>query len=142
MIPRSDHPGRSSRPIARSCTSAVDEVQMPGSDGAFGVLPGHAPLLAGLQPGEMWYRKGAEKMFLSIEFGVAEVLPNRVTVMATRAERPEEIDVAQCRSRSGASPRSACAVPDPLEDAERARVAMMAAIMRLRVADRARTRRG
>ena len=126
------------RPIVHE---RVDEVQMPGLDGAFGVLPGHAPLLAGLQPGEMWYRKGAEKLFLSIEFGVAEVLPNRVTVMATRAQRPEEIDVAQCESERRES-EERLRRPGSLEDAERARVAMMAAIMRLRVAERARTRRG
>jgi F-type H+-transporting ATPase subunit epsilon len=126
------------RPIVHE---RVDEVQMPGLDGAFGVLPGHAPLLAGLQPGEMWYRKGAEKLFLSIEFGVAEVLPNRVTVMATRAQRPEEIDVAQCESERRESEEH-LRRPGSLEDAERARVAMMAAIMRLRVAERARTRRG
>ena len=126
------------RPIVHE---RVDEVQMPGLDGAFGVLPGHAPLLAGLQPGEMWYRKGAENLFLSIEFGVAEVLPNRVTVMATRAQRPEEIDVAQCESERRES-EERLRRPGSLEDAERARVAMMAAIMRLRVAERARTRRG
>ena len=126
------------RPIVHE---RVDEVQMPGLDGAFGVLPGHAPLLAGLQPGEMWYRKGAEKLFLSIEFGVAEVLPNRVTVMATRAQRPEEIDVAQCESERREYEEH-LRRPGSLEDAERARVAMMAAIMRLRVAERARTRRG
>jgi F-type H+-transporting ATPase subunit epsilon len=119
----------------------VDEVQMPGMNGAFGVLPGHAPLLAGLQPGEMWYRKGAEKLFLSIEFGVAEVLPNRVTVMATRAQRPEEIDVAQVESERREAEEH-LRRPGSLDDAERARVAMMSAIMRLRVAERARTRRG
>src|SRR5918995_5325818 len=81
----------------------VDEVQLPGAGGALGVLPGHAPLLAQLQPGELWYRKGTEKQFLSIEFGVAEVLPDRVTIMATLAERPEEIDVARVEAeRRGA----------------------------------------
>src|SRR5829696_5061432 len=118
----------------------VDEVQLPGAGGALGVLPGHAPLLAQLQPGELWYRKGTEKQFLSIEFGVAEVLPDRVTIMATLAERPEEIDV----ERVEAERRDAEQLRQPvsIEDAERARVAMMASIMRLRVAERARTRRG
>ena len=53
----------------------VDEVQLPGWDGAIGVLPGHAPLLALLQGGELWYRKGQEKTFFVLEFGLAEVLP-------------------------------------------------------------------
>jgi F-type H+-transporting ATPase subunit epsilon len=119
----------------------VDEVQLPGANGALGVLPGHAPLLAALQPGELWYRKGSDKQFLSIEFGVAEVLSDRVTVMATLAERPEDIDVTKAETeRREAEQR--LRQPLSLEDAERARVAMMASIMRLRVAERARTRRG
>ena len=49
----------------------VDEVEIPGSQGYFGVLPGHTPMLASLAVGELWYRKGAEKTFLSIGFGFA-----------------------------------------------------------------------
>jgi F-type H+-transporting ATPase subunit epsilon len=74
---------------------AVDEVEIPGSEGFFGVLPGHTPLLASLAVGELWYRKGQEKTFLSIAFGFAEVLPERVTILAQLAERAEEIDVAR-----------------------------------------------
>ena len=54
----------------------VDEVELPGADGYFGVLPGHAPLLAALRVGEMWYRKGQEKYYLSLAVGFAEVLPD------------------------------------------------------------------
>src|SRR5260370_8630427 len=71
----------------------VDEVEVPGTEGYFGVLPGHTPLLASLAVGEMWYRKGQEKTFLSIAFGFAEVLPDRVTILARLAERAHEIDV-------------------------------------------------
>src|ERR687891_2834047 len=71
----------------------VDEVQLPGSEGYFGVLPGHTPLLASLAVGEMWYRKGREKTYLSLAFGFCEVLPDRVTILAQLAERAEEIDV-------------------------------------------------
>src|SRR6187402_583626 len=79
-------------------TEQVDEVQIPGSDGYFGVLPGHTPLLASLAVGELWYRKGQEKTFLSIAGGFAEVLPDRVTLLATLAERAEEIDVARAEA--------------------------------------------
>ena len=119
----------------------VDEVQLPGEDGAFGVLPGHAPLLAALQPGELWYRIGADKQFLSIEIGVAEVLQERVTVLATLAQRPEEIDVTKVEAERRDAEEH-LRQPGSMEDAERARLATMAAIMRLRVAERARTRRG
>jgi F-type H+-transporting ATPase subunit epsilon len=126
------------RPIVQE---QVDEVQLPGADGALGVLPGHAPLLAQLQPGELWYRKGPDRQFLSIEFGLVEVLPDRVTVLATLAERPEEIDVTEAeRSRKLAEEDMRKSIT--AEDAERARLAMMTALVRMRMAERARMRRG
>ena len=125
------------RPIV---SEQVDEIQLPGANGAFGVLPGHAPLLAQLQPGELWYRQGNERQFLSIDFGLAEVLPDRVTVLATLAQRPEEIDVRAAEAAKQAA-ENEMRHTISLEDAERARAAMMASIMRLRIAERARTRR-
>ena len=117
----------------------VDEVQLPGAEGYFGVLPGHTPLLATLRVGELWYRKGAEKYYLSIAFGFAEVLPDRVTILAELAERPEEIDVA----RAEAAKRRAeerIAKPAADVDFERAQIALMKSLVRLQVATSARTR--
>src|ERR1041385_8760581 len=76
----------------------VGEVEIPGSEGYFGVLPGHTPLLASLAVGEMWYRKGQEKTYLSIAYGFAEVLPERVTILARLAERADEIDPARAEA--------------------------------------------
>src|SRR5688572_4068656 len=76
----------------------VDEVEIPGADGYFGVLPGHTPMLAALSVGELWYRKGQEKTYLAIAYGFAEVLPDRVTILAQLAERAEEIDVERAES--------------------------------------------
>jgi F-type H+-transporting ATPase subunit epsilon len=76
----------------------VDEVEIPGSEGYFGVLPGHTPMLASLAVGELWYRKGQEKFYLSIAFGFAEVLPERVTILARLAERAEDIDVERAEA--------------------------------------------
>ena len=73
----------------------VDEVEIPGFDGYFGVLPGHTPLLAVLHVGELWYRQGSEKHYLSIAFGFAEVQPDRVTILAQIAEKADEIDRRQ-----------------------------------------------
>ena len=67
-------------------TEQVDEVELPGADGYFGVLPGHTPLLASLHVGELWYRAGQEKHYLAVAFGFVEVLPDRVTVLAQIAE--------------------------------------------------------
>src|SRR5205809_985269 len=68
----------------------VDEVEIPGADGYFGVLPGHTPLLAALGAGEMWYRRGTEVHHLMIAFGFAEVQPDAVTILAQIAERADE----------------------------------------------------
>src|SRR5215831_20786127 len=76
----------------------VDEVEIPGSEGYFGVLPGHTPLLASLAVGELWYRKGQEKTYLAIALGFAEVLPDRVTILAQLAERAEDIDVSRAEA--------------------------------------------
>jgi F-type H+-transporting ATPase subunit epsilon len=117
----------------------VDEVEIPGADGYFGVLPGHTPLLAMLQVGELWYRTGSEKVYVSIAFGFAEVLPDRVTILAQLAEKADEIDIA----RAEAARRRAeelIAKPVPEMDYERARIALMKSLIRLQVATRARTR--
>jgi len=118
---------------------SVDEVEMPGSEGYFGVLPGHTPLLSMLQVGQLWYRKGAEKFYLSVAFGLAEVLPNRVIVLAQIAERADEIDVDRAQAaRRRAEQRLASRQRDL--DLERARVALLKSLTRLNVAHRARTR--
>jgi F-type H+-transporting ATPase subunit epsilon len=117
----------------------VDEVQVPGSEGYFGVLPGHTPFLALLGAGELWYRQGQEKHYLSIAFGFAEVLPDRVTILAEIAERSHEIDVARAESaKARAEARLAKPVVDI--DFERARITLLKSLIRLQVASRVRVR--
>jgi F-type H+-transporting ATPase subunit epsilon len=118
---------------------AVDEVEIPGADGYFGVLPGHTPLLALLGTGELWYRRGAETRHLHISSGFAEVQPEAVTILAQTAERADEIDVA----RAEAAKRRAeerLARPTMDMDFERARLALLKSLIRLQVASRARIR--
>src|SRR5262249_52376414 len=111
----------------------VDEVEIPGSQGYFGVLPGHTPLLASLAVGELWYRKGTEKTFLSIGFGFAEVLPDRVTILARLAERAEEIDIERAEaSRKRAEERLTKRGKSDVVYG-RARTALMKSITRLQV---------
>jgi F-type H+-transporting ATPase subunit epsilon len=114
----------------------VDEVEIPGVGGYFGVLPGHAPLLAALTAGELWFRKGQEKTFLSVAFGFAEVLPERVTILARLAERAEEIDVARAEAaRKRAEDR--IAHPESDIDYKRNAIALMKALARIQVSSRA-----
>ena len=113
----------------------VDEVEIPGSKGYFGVLPFHAPMLASLSIGELWYRIGEQKTYLSIVNGFAEVLPHSVTILAQIAERAEDIDVERAEAaKKRAEDRLANITPDV--DYERARAAMLRALARLRVASR------
>jgi F-type H+-transporting ATPase subunit epsilon len=121
----------------------VDEVVVPGSEGDLGVLPGHTPLLAMLKVGELWYRQGSEKHYLAVAFGFVEVLPDRVTILAQVAERPQDIDVERAeRAKRRAEETLARPATDQQgeHDFERARVAMMKSLVRLQVASRARTR--
>ena len=117
----------------------VDEVEIPGFDGYFGVLPGHTPLLAVLQVGELWYRQGSEKHYLSIAFGFAEVQPDRVTILAQGAEKADEIDLGRAElAKKRAEERISRPTVDM--DAERARIALLKSLIRLQVATRARIR--
>jgi F-type H+-transporting ATPase subunit epsilon len=117
----------------------VDEVEIPGMDGYFGVLPGHTPLLALLGLGLLWYRQGTEKHYLAIAFGFAEAGPDRVTILAEIAERADDIDVARAEAAKKRA-EDRLAKPTMDMDFERARIAMMKSLIRLQVATRARIR--
>ena len=117
----------------------VDEVEIPGVEGYFGVLPGHTPLLALLGAGELWYRSGQHTDYMSLAFGFAEVQPDRVTILAEIAERAAEIDVARAEAaKRRAEERLARPAADM--DYERARIALMKALIRLQVATRVKIR--
>jgi len=117
----------------------VDEIEIPGAAGYFGVLPGHTPLLASLHVGELWYRQGRETHYLSIAFGFAEVQPDRVTILAQIAEPAHEIDVARAEAAKKRA-EGRLAHPTLDMDYERARVALLKSLIRLQVASRARIR--
>jgi len=117
----------------------VDEVEIPGADGYFGVLPGHTPLLALLGMGQLWYRQGQDKHYLALAFGFAEVQPDRVTILAQIAERADEIDIARAEAAKKRA-EERLAKPTMDMDFERARIAMLKSLIRLQVATRARTR--
>lgn len=77
---------------------SVGEVQLPGLSGYLGILPGHTPLLTELGIGPLTYKKGAETGYVAVIGGFAEVLPERVTVLAEAAERSEDIDATRARA--------------------------------------------
>ena len=115
----------------------VDEVELPGDGGDFGVLPGHAPLLAALRTGPMWYRKGREVSYAFVGGGFAEIVGDRVSVLAPVAERAEDIDRARAEAaKRRAEERLASPVIDM--DLELARIALLRAVSRLHVSDQIR----
>ena len=118
---------------------SVDEIQIPGSEGYLGVLPGHTPLLTSLQVGELWFRQGGETSYAAVAFGFAEILPDRVTILAQMAERAEDIDVERAQeAERRARERLNKSVANV--DFERARIALMKSLMRLQVASKIRMR--
>ena len=117
----------------------ADEVELPGSEGYFGVLPGHTPMLATLTVGRLTYRVGQDVRVLAISTGLAEVLPDAVTVLSRIAELAEDIDISRAEAaRKRAEERLASRAADL--DYERARKALDKAILRVQVASRARGR--
>ena len=77
---------------------SVAEVQLPALSGYLGILPGHTPLLTELGIGPLIYKKASESGYIAVMGGFAEVLPERVTVLAEAAEPSAEIDAARARA--------------------------------------------
>jgi F-type H+-transporting ATPase subunit epsilon len=112
------------------------ELVAPGSEGYFGVLPGHAPFMTTLKIGEVTYWRGREERHLSVAWGYAEVLPDKVTILAETAERPEEIDVERAEAARRRAEERLRQWGDGRTDFARAQAALQRALTRLAVAAR------
>jgi len=117
-------------------SAEVDEVVAPGSLGYFGVLPGHAPLLATLGIGEVTYRIGRDEHHVAVSGGFAEVRNDKVIILADAAETPADIDRARAeRARDRAEARLSGRNQEEIDYA-RAAAALARALTRLQVAGR------
>jgi F-type H+-transporting ATPase subunit epsilon len=113
---------------------SAEEMQLPGKDGYLGILPGHAPLITELAIGQMTYRSGGTTHALAVAWGFAEVLPDKVTVLAELAERAEDINVQRAReAKERAEKRLSSG--DANVDVPRAQAALARANSRLQVAE-------
>ncbi len=121
-------------PERRLVRESVHEAQLPGLDGYLGILPGHAPLLTELGVGMLSYRKAHQISHLTAIRGFAEVLPDRVIVLAEVSERAEEIDVSRARAARERAEGRLAKPGDPEADWERATLALQRALIRLQVA--------
>jgi F-type H+-transporting ATPase subunit epsilon len=112
---------------------AAEEMQSPGKNGYLGILPGHAPLISELGVGQISYRNGSETHYLCVAWGFAEVLPDKVTILAETAERGEDVDCARAqKAKERAEKRLTSS--DPEVDVERAKNALAKADNRLEAA--------
>ncbi len=122
-----------SRQVVRS--EHVDEVIAPGSEGEFGVLPGHTPYLTTLKVGMLSYREGTTWHHLAVDWGYAEVGPDRVVILAEGADRATEIDISEARL---AKERAEKALSEKLDhaDYEKNRIELLRAMIRIQVAEK------
>jgi F-type H+-transporting ATPase subunit epsilon len=114
----------------------VKSVEMPGKDGYLGILPGHAPLITELGIGVLTYRTNGEAHFLTVMQGYAEVLPDRVIVLAEISERANEIDVERSRADMQKAQAELAKAGSPDVDWQHANVQLERALVRLQVASK------
>jgi F-type H+-transporting ATPase subunit epsilon len=113
----------------------AEECQIPGKNGYLGILPGHAPLITELGVGEITYRNDGYTHHLSVAWGFAEVLPDKLTILAESAERAEEISVKRAQeAKQRAEDRLKSGSTEV--DYDRAEDALHRAETRLQVADK------
>jgi F-type H+-transporting ATPase subunit epsilon len=122
-------------PEKKIVTTKAEEVQIPAKNGYLGILPGHAPLITELAVGEIRFRENSDEQTLAVAWGFAEVLPDKVTILAETAERPSEIDVDRARkARDRAEERLTSG--DTAVDVDRALDSLQRAETRLDVANK------
>jgi len=124
-------------PYGLVVSSKVEEAYIPGSQGDFGVLPGHAPLLTSLRIGELHFRQGSEVIYVSTNHGFAEITPTKATILTDTAELAKEINVerAQAAQARAEERLKALSREDPAYHQEKE--ALERAKIRLRVAEKA-----
>jgi len=114
----------------------VDELNVPGDLGYLGILPGHTALLTRLGQGELMYRQGEQRYYLALFGGYMEVRDDQVSVLADIAERATDIDRPRAEAARGRAEQRLRAIHDADTDFERARAALLRALVRLQVAAR------
>ena len=123
-------------PEKKVVDTTAEEVQIPGKNGYLGILPGHAPLITELAVGEITYRENSTERHLAVAWGFAEVLPDKVTILADTAERAEDIDVQRAQEAK-AKAEEELRNPSQEMDYDAVNRALRRAEVRLEVAARA-----
>ena len=119
----------------------VNVVVAPGTEGQLGIMPRHAPLMTGLEAGQLMFRKDGQENYLAISSGFLEVLPDKVVVLTDSAERAEDIDIARAEvARKRAEERLKSRGQGV--DLMRAEASLRRSLARLKVAGMAQRRKG
>lgn len=115
----------------------VDEVIAPGTEGEFGVLPGHCHFMSTLKIGELRYRVGEVTSYMSVLWGFAQVTPTKVTILAEIAEKAEDIDIERAEAAVARAQRrlEVGGLPSELKEAQ---ISLEKARLRKKIAERAR----
>ena len=124
-------------PYGLVVSSKVEEAYIPGSQGDFGVLPGHAPFLTSLRIGEVHYKQDKEVHFLAINRGFAEVTPSKTTILVDTAEPAEGIDLERARAAKTRVEERLKSLSPKAPDYEKELEALERAKVRIRVAEKA-----
>lgn len=124
-------------PAGVSVNEEVDMVVAPGTEGEFGILPGHVSFLSGIVPGELRYTIGQEKKILAVTSGFAEVFKDRVSVLVDASERASDIDIERARKAMQRA-RERLSKDRKSEDIDfgRAEAALKRSIVRIRIAEK------
>ena len=114
----------------------VEEVTIPGTEGEFGVLRGHEALLSSVDIGQLNFTRNNKKIYYAVNTGYAEVTGNKVTILIETAERADQIDVTRARRAKDNAEARLEKIAKDSEEFEKARVALMRAIVRLSIAEK------
>ena len=115
----------------------VEEVTLPGTEGEFGVLLGHASLLSSLKFGELNYTKGSKKTYFAVNTGYAEVTAQKVTVLVETAERADMIDKDRAKRAQDRAEQKLSKMTKEDQEFEMAKAALERAIARIKISERA-----
>lgn len=123
-------------PAKHILSEDVQSVELPGKDGYLGILPGHAPLLTELGAGILTFHKDGQTRSMTVIDGFAEVLPNRVIVLADESERVEDINAGEARAELEKAQHDLPKAGASEQDWERANAAITRATVRVQAAEK------
>jgi len=123
-------------PEAMMVSEEVDEITVTGTEGEFGVLPGHCHMLSSLKIGSVNYKNGNTEQFMSLGGGYAEVGPDKVSILAETAELKDNIDVERAKEAQSRAEENLKKLTPGEKDYEEAEIALEKARVRLETAKR------